>query len=103
MHHNIKYYLIPERLEAEVSAAVNTHTPIRTVMASPAARSSKRARQDTGGYRAEKWSEHLEAEVSAAVRSFADEEPGVRPAKRQRQPTGEYIGLCVCVCMFVLC
>lgn len=76
-----------------MSAAVSSHTPVRTVMASPAVRASKRARQDTGGYRAEKWSEHLEAEVSAFVRSFEDEDANVKPAKRQRQPTGKDIGL----------
>lgn len=65
------FIFLPERLEAEVSAAVKTYTPVRTVMASPAVRASKRPRQDTGG--CTKWSDHLEAEVTAFVRAFSDE------------------------------
>ncbi|XP_050355818.1 uncharacterized protein LOC126777027 isoform X8 [Nymphalis io] len=45
------YSRIIERLEAEVSAAVKTYTPVRSVMASPAIRASKRARQDTDSSR----------------------------------------------------
>ncbi|XP_050355813.1 uncharacterized protein LOC126777027 isoform X3 [Nymphalis io] len=79
------YSRIIERLEAEVSAAVKTYTPVRSVMASPAIRASKRARQDTGG--CTKWSEHLEAEVTAFVRSFSDENGDTVAAKRQRRGT----------------
>lgn len=75
--------MFPERLEAEVSAAVKTYKPLKTVMAAPTPRARKRARQDTGGC---KWSDHLEEEVSAAVQSFQDEG---QPAPKPRQPTGE--------------
>ncbi|XP_047539999.1 uncharacterized protein LOC125073283 isoform X1 [Vanessa atalanta] len=79
------YSRIIERLEAEVSAAIKTYTPVRSVMATPAIRASKRARQDTGG--CTKWSEHLEAEVTAFVRSFSDENGETVAAKRQRRGT----------------
>ncbi|XP_047540000.1 uncharacterized protein LOC125073283 isoform X2 [Vanessa atalanta] len=45
------YSRIIERLEAEVSAAIKTYTPVRSVMATPAIRASKRARQDTDSSR----------------------------------------------------
>ncbi|XP_060807303.1 uncharacterized protein LOC106135777 isoform X1 [Amyelois transitella] len=47
------YSRIVGRLEAEVSAAVKDHTPLRSVMATPSAppRASKRPRQDTDGSR----------------------------------------------------
>ncbi|XP_045762242.1 uncharacterized protein LOC123865323 isoform X2 [Maniola jurtina] len=76
------YSRIVERLEAEVSAAVKTYKPLKTVMAAPTPRASKRARQDMG--RA-KWSGPLEEEVSAFVKSFLDD--GVKAGKRQRQGT----------------
>ncbi|XP_064075080.1 uncharacterized protein LOC113396478 [Vanessa tameamea] len=79
------YCQVLERLEAEVSAAIKTYTPVRSVMATPAIRASKRARQDTGG--CTKWSEHLEAEVTAFVRSFSDENGETVAAKRQRRGT----------------
>ncbi|XP_046973529.1 uncharacterized protein LOC124540132 isoform X3 [Vanessa cardui] len=81
------YCQVLERLEAEVSAAIKTYKPVRSVMATPAIRASKRARQDTGG--CTKWSENLEAEVTAFVRSFSDENGETVAAKRQRRGTGE--------------
>ncbi|XP_046973534.1 uncharacterized protein LOC124540132 isoform X8 [Vanessa cardui] len=45
------YSRIIERLEAEVSAAIKTYKPVRSVMATPAIRASKRARQDTDSSR----------------------------------------------------
>ncbi|XP_069355833.1 uncharacterized protein [Maniola hyperantus] len=83
-HSNLTGYCqVLERLEAEVSAAVKTYKPLKTVMAAPTPRASKRARQDMG--RA-KWSGPLEEEVSAFVKSFFDEGV-VKAGKRQRQGT----------------
>ncbi|XP_039748261.1 uncharacterized protein LOC120625300 isoform X1 [Pararge aegeria] len=76
------YSRIVERLEAEVSAAAKSYKPLKTVMAAPTPRASKRARQDTGGC---KWSDHLEEEVTAFVKTFFDD--GVKAGKRQRRGT----------------
>ncbi|XP_053618362.1 uncharacterized protein LOC128679891 isoform X2 [Plodia interpunctella] len=48
--YSLVYSRIVDRLEAEVSAAVKDHIPLRSVMATPSAplRASKRPRQDTG-------------------------------------------------------
>ncbi|XP_052744165.1 uncharacterized protein LOC112050249 isoform X5 [Bicyclus anynana] len=45
------YSRIVQRLEAEVSVAVKSHKPLKTVMAAPTPRASKRARQDADSSR----------------------------------------------------
>ncbi|XP_052744163.1 histone-lysine N-methyltransferase SETD1B isoform X3 [Bicyclus anynana] len=51
-HSNLTGYCqVLERLEAEVSVAVKSHKPLKTVMAAPTPRASKRARQDADSSR----------------------------------------------------
>ncbi|XP_026332799.1 uncharacterized protein LOC113239861 isoform X3 [Hyposmocoma kahamanoa] len=82
------YGKVLERLEAEVTAARKSFTPVKTVMASPAMllRASKRARQDTDGSRP---SSALSSRSDGEA-ALTNEQP-VGPQTRTQPPVGAQV------------
>ncbi|CAH2245226.1 jg24984 [Pararge aegeria aegeria] len=75
------YSRIVERLEAEVSAAAKSYKPLKTVMAAPTPRASKRARQDTDSSRPSS-ALSSRSEGDTAMSTDASPSPAARGGRR---------------------